>query len=67
MEASSNHLGTAQHKWDHANPVFKGYLLLAYAAAMVNNLGDLCRSMNEKHRYFNKFLAFSRRGIRELE
>ena len=52
---------TSSFEWDEQNHIFGGDMIVGCLLVMVSNIKDLCSSINETHREFNSFSAFSKR------
>ena len=73
MQASHKDWGTPEraplgktYVWDGEHPKAASYMLAGFVFALVGNLEVLCNSINPRHRYSNKFVAFSKRATKQF-
>ena len=73
MQASHKDWGTPEsapldktYVWDGEHPKAASYMLAGFVFALVGNLEVLCNSINPRHRYSNKFFAFSKRATKQF-
>ena len=73
MQASHKDWGTPEsaplgktYVWDGEHPKAASYMLAGFVFALVGNLEVLCNSINPRHRYSNRFFAFSKRATKQF-